>query len=151
MTASGEGDFRVIYSDRLGNTRDVVYGSIDTRVLDISADPQQCQVLPPIEHPRWKEGLGDGDKLILEMKGESATTVDNTSVIRVPIRRKSLRTGMVSDEDLKGADFGLSSTDITVGTSWTEIGSYSLSSQEKIKLGKKTRDNSTIYAQLAYT
>lgn len=151
MTASGEGQVRIIYADANEHTRDVIFGPVRTEPLDVSTDPQQQQVIDPIEVSNWPNGLDEDDKLIVEMKGDSATTVDNTSTIRIPVRVRNKRTGQVRDTEITGADLGLTATDVAIGTSWTKVGSYSIGAQEQLKLGKRTRANSTIYAALAFT
>lgn len=150
MTASGEGKIRIIYADLNEGTRDKVFES-RTEPLDVSTDPRQMRQVGKVEKPNWPNGIDEDDQLILEMKGDSATTVDNTSVIRIPIRRKNKRTGQVEDDELTGSDFGLTASDVAIGTGWTKVGAYSVAAQEQVKVGKQNYDNSQIYMQMAYT
>jgi hypothetical protein len=146
MTASGEGSVRFIFADASETRRDVVFGEVRTEPLDVSTDPQQQLVVPA-----GSATLEEDDKLIVEMKGDSATTVDNTSVIRIPVRIQNKKTQVVRETYLTGADLGLTSTDVSIATSWTKVGSYTINAQERLRLGHGTRANSTLYAQLAWT
>lgn len=146
MTASGEGSVRMIFADASETRRDVVFGEVRTEPLDVSTDPQQQLVVPA-----GAATLEEDDKLIVEMKGDAATTVDNTSVIRIPVRIQNKKTKVVRETYLTGADLGLTATDVAIATSWTKVGSYTVNAQERLRLGHGTRANSTIYAQLAYT
>lgn len=146
MTASGEGSVRIVFQDASGTRRDVVYGEVRTEPLDVSTDPrQQLQV------PAGQATLEEDDKLITEFKGDSATTVDNTSVIRIPVRIQNKKTNVVRETYINGADLGLTATDISILTTFTQFGSYTINAQERLKLGHATQVNSQIYMQLAFT
>lgn len=146
MTASGEGDIRILFADASETRRDVVFGAVRTEPLDVSTDPQQQLVVPA-----GMATLDEDDKLIVEMKGDSATTVDNTAAIRIPVRIQNKKTGVVRETYITGADLGLTATDVAIATSWTKVGSYTVGAQERLRLGHGTRANSVIYMQIAYT
>lgn len=147
MTATGEGSVRIIFADASGTRRDVVYGEVRTEPLDASTtDPRQMQQVPAI-----KAYLGQDDVLIVEMKADTATTVDNTSIVRIPVRIQNIKTKVVRETTLTGADLGLSATDVTVATTWTQIGSYTVNAQEILALGHASQVNSQIMMNLAYT
>lgn len=150
MTAAGEGKIRIIYADKAESIKEKVWEG-RTEPLDVSTDPQQQVQTGKIEAKNFPDGLHQDDQIIVEMKGDSATTVDNTSTIRIPIRRRNLRTGQVFDDELTGADLGLSATDVSIATTWTKVGAYSVSAQEAIKLGKQDQRNSQMYMSMAYT
>ncbi len=147
MTNSGEGAVRIVFQDASGTRRDVVFGEVRTEPLDISTDPrQQMQV------PFGKSiPLGQDDVFVVEMKGDNATTVDNTSTIRIPVTIQNIKSGGMRETYLVGADLGLTSTDVAVATTFTQIGSYTVNAQERLQLGHRLQVNSQIYALLAYT
>ncbi len=147
MTASGEGAVRIIFQDASGTRQDVVFGEVRTEPLDVSTDPRQ---LPQVPFGR-NVPLGQDDVLVVQMKGDSATTVDNTSTIRIPVTIQNIKTGVMRETYLTGADLGLSATDVAVATTFTQIGSYTVNAQERLQLGHRTQVNSQIYASLAYT
>jgi len=102
--------------------------------------------------PAVKAYLGQDDVFIVEMKGDSATTVDGTAtVIRIPVRIQNIKTKVVRETFLTGSDLGLGATDVTVATTWTQIGSYTVNAQEILALGHATQVNSQIMMSLTYT
>lgn len=146
MTASGEGAIRLIFADASETRRDVIFGEVRTEPLDVSQDPQQQLVVPA-----GAATIEEDDKLIVEMKGDSATTVDNGSKIRIPVRIQNKKTKVVRETYLTAADLGLTTTDVSIGTGWTKVGSYTVNAQERLRLGHGTRANSTIYMEMIYT
>jgi len=145
MTASGEGEIRLYKSDS-GNTYKIPIFFSRTEPLDVATDPRQLPFVGQLPIT-----LKEDDKLLLAMKGDAATVVDNTSVIRVPIQVKNTSSGFKYDTDLTAADFGLTSADVNVATTETIVGSYTVPAQMEIRIGKGNAVNSSIYMQLAYT
>lgn len=146
MTASGEGSARLVGTDAGQTQRNTLVGPIRTEVLDISTDPRQQYCVGYIDY-----ALRENDLLILEMKGDAATNVNNTSSIRIPVTLKNLKTGLETATYLVGADFGLTASNVAVTTAWTVVGTYTVPVQYAIKIGHKQSVNSVIYATLNYT
>lgn len=63
MTASDEGDVRIVFTDTNESNRRVVYQA-PTESLDISTDPRQCLIVP-----FSAETLHQDDLMIVEVKG----------------------------------------------------------------------------------
>lgn len=142
--ASGEGLIRIRFTDANRGVMTKVFES-RTEVLDVSTDPRQ-QLLVAVSGVT----LGQDDLIILEIKGDSATTFDkDLSSVRIPVTVLSTATGQKTATDLVYADF--STEDTTVADTWTEVGSYTVPAQQKIKLGKEIPDNSRIYINVTTT
>ena len=139
MVASDEGDFRIVKTDASETVRQVLFEAA-SESLDISTDPRQ-QIIIPMSQATLRED----DKLLIEYKTATATSIDfGTSVVRVPIRRRNVRTGNVADSFLRHANFA--SADVTVGAnSWVKIGSYTIPAQEEVRIGQSIAENSRIY------
>lgn len=152
MTTTGEGAVRIVFQDASGTRRDVVYGETRTEALRAAAqsttatDPRVMQQVPA-----GAAVLEEDDKLVVEMKGDAATVVDNTAVIRIPVRIQNKKTNVVRETFLTGADLGLSATNVDVLTTFTTVGSYTINAQERLKLGHATQVNSQILMCLMYT
>ena len=145
MANSGEGAVRIVFQDASGTRRDVVYGETRTEPLrgaaagSLSADPR---LLPQV--PAGQAALEEDDKLVVEMKGDAATAVNYTSTVRIPVRIQNKKTKVVRETYLTGGDLGLVAGDVTVNTTFTTIGSYTINAQESLKLGHATQVNSQI-------
>jgi len=142
MVDTDEGDFRIVKTDASETVRQVLYEG-PSESLDISTDPRQ-QVIIPMSVATLRED----DKLLIEYKTGTATSVDyGSSVVRIPIRRRNVRTGNVSESFLRHSNFA--SADVTViANSWVKIGSYTIPAQEEIRLGQSIAENSRIYVSL---
>lgn len=138
MTASDEGDVRIRFADASrSNLRKVFEGP--TEALDISTDPRQ-QLIVPLS----KESLHEDDLLIVEVKVGTASSADyGLSTVRIPITKRNKATGQETPTYLRDSD--LRSADVTLATTWTELGSYTVSAQEDVKLGHRIPDNSRVY------
>lgn len=139
-----EGQFQIVFKDASGTRRDVVYGAVRTEELDRSTDIRQRLFVPFINN-KWLE---EDDKIDLEIKGDTAGTMDNGSSIFIPVTIVNKKTGVARETYLTGADFGLTTTDVSYGTSFTVVATYTISAQEAVFLGHKTLPNSRIYVAL---
>ncbi len=147
MTAAGEGTVRIWAADPSESVKTLLWEG-RTESLDASTtDPRQM-----VQIPKSMMRLPQDHRIFIEMKGDSATTVDNTGKIRVPVRIKTLATGVIRDADLVWADFGVSTTDITVATTYTRLGTqYTVNAGEVVSFGKTNYDNSQLLLEMAYT
>ena len=138
MTASDEGDVRVRFSDASrGNLRKIF--EAPTELLDASALMSE-QLLVPYS----KENIHEDDLLIVEVKVGTASSADyGLSTLRIPITKRNKATGQETPTFLRDSD--IRSADVTLATTWTELGSYTVSAQESLKLGHKIPDNSRAY------
>jgi len=145
MTDTDEGDFRITKTDASETVRQVLFEG-PSEQLDVSTDPRQ-QIIVPMSLATLRED----DKLLIEYKTGTATTVDyGNSTVRIPIRRRNVRTGNVADSYLRHSNFA--SADVSVGAnSWVKIGSYTVPAQEEIRIGQAIAENSRIYVNLVET
>jgi len=139
MADSDEGDFRIVKTDASETVRQVLFEAA-SELLDVSTDPRQQIIVP-----QSLATLREDDKLIIEYKTGTATSVDyGSSTVRIPIRRRNVRTGNVADSYLRHSNFA--SADVTVGAnSWIKIGSYTIPAQEEVRIGQPIAENSRIY------
>jgi hypothetical protein len=95
-----------------------------------------------------RASLREDDKILIEYKTGAATSVDyGLSTVRIPIRRRNVRTGNVADSFLRHSDFA--AADAPVGAnSWIKIGSYTIPAQEEVRVGQSIAENSRIYVDL---
>ena len=142
MADTDEGDFRIVKTDASETVRQVLFEAA-SELLDISTDPRQQIIIA-----QSMASLREDDKLLIEYKTGTATSVDyGTSVVRIPIRRRNVRTGNVAESYLRHSDFA--SADVTVAAgSWIKIGSYTVPAQEEIRIGQSIAENSRIYVEL---
>jgi hypothetical protein len=96
-------------------------------------------------------GAAEDDIIIVEMKADAQGSVDSGSTILIPVTVKNTSTGEEIETYLTGADLGLSSTDVVIGTTWTAIGHYDVPAQTAVKIGHKSALNSYAYVSLSYT
>lgn len=152
MTNTGEGAVRIVFQDASGTRRDVVFGEVRTEPLRAAAagttatDPRVM-----MQVPAGAATLEEDDKLVVEMKGDAATIVDETAVVRIPVRIQNKKTQVTRETFLTGADIGLVATNVAVLTTFTLIGSYTINAQERLRLGHATQVNSQILMNLMYT
>lgn len=142
MVDTDEGDFRIVKTDASETVRQVLYEG-PSEMLDISTDPRQQVILP-----MSLASLREDDKLLIEYKTGTATSVDyGSSVVRIPIRRRNVRTGNVAESFLRHSNFA--SADVTVAANtWVKIGSYTVPAQEEIRIGQSIAENSRLYVSL---
>lgn len=138
MVDSDEGDVRIRFSDASrSNMRKIWEGP--TEQLDASALLTEQMIVP-----FSKETLHEDDILIVEVKVGTASSADyGNTKIRIPITKMSKSTGQETPTYLRDSD--IRAADVTLNTTWTELGTYTVSAQESLKLGHRIPDNSRIY------
>jgi hypothetical protein len=138
MTASDEGDVRIIFSDASNSNRRKVFEG-PTERLDISTDPRQ-QIIVPLS----ADVLHQDDTLIVEVKVGTASSADyGLSTVQIPITKLNKGTKQETPTFLRDSD--LRAADVTLATTWTVLGTYTVSAQEALKLGHRIPDNSRAY------
>jgi len=138
MVASDEGDVRIIFSDASYMNRRIVWQG-PTERLDGSA-LQSEQVIVPLS----AETIHQDDLLIVEVKVGTASSADyGLSTIQIPITKLNKSTKQETPTYLRDSD--IRAADITLATTWTVLGTYTISAQEAVKLGQRIPDNSRIY------
>ena len=148
MSSTSAGSVQLIYSDASGTRRDVVYGPMRTEKLAVATDPRQQLIVPYLSGSPLREN----DKFVFSVMTDSASSVNNTSTILIPVTIKNLKTGIERETYLNAANFGLTATDVnTLATGYSDVGVYTVNAQEALKLGHKTSANSVVYIQLNYT
>ena len=142
MTASDEGDVRIIFADASSSNRRKVWEG-PTERLDQSA-LQSEQIIVPLSG----ETIHQDDVLIVEVKVGTASTADyGLSSIQIPITKLNKSTKQETPTFLRDSD--LRSADVTLAANtWVVLGTYTVSAQEGIKLGQRIPDNSRIYIAL---
>lgn len=139
MTESDEGDVRIRFSDASrGNLRKVF--EAPTELLDASALMSE-QLLVPYS----KETIHEDDLLIVEVNVGTTSSADyGLSTVRIPITKRNKATGQETPTFLRDSD--IRSADVTLtGGAWVELGTYTISAQESLKIGHKIPDNSRAY------
>lgn len=121
-----------------------MFGPVRTEVLDVSTDIRQ-QIYVPFVNNRWLE---EDDKFSIEIKGDTAGTLDSGSTIRIPVTIVNKKTKVSRETYLTGGDFSLTATDVDYGTSYTTVATYTINAQEALFLGHKTAVNSRVYIAL---
>jgi hypothetical protein len=138
MVDSDEGDVRIRFSDASRSNMRKIWEA-PTEQLDASALMTEQMIVP-----FSKETLHEDDILIVEVKVGTASSADyGNTKIRIPITKLAKSTGQetptyLRDSDIRGAD-------VTLNTTWTELGTYTVSAQESLKLGHRIPDNSRVY------
>ncbi len=141
MVASDEGDVRIVFADADEGNRRKVFEA-PTERLDGSA-LQSEQIIVPFS----KETLHQDDLLIVEVKVGTASTADyGLSKVQIPITRLNKSTKQETSTFLRDSDLRSADKTLTANT-WVELGRYTVSAQEAIKLGQRIPDNSTIYME----
>lgn len=141
------------YTDAGMSRQDIVYGPISTIKLDISTDPRQMLVVP------YQSGapLKEDDMLIIALAGLTAGTFDSGTSFYIPATIRSVTTGIVRETFLELSDFttmagaAIDGTDISYGTSMTDVMKYTVKAQEEMRLGHKFAENSRVYVALVLT
>lgn len=141
MTASDEGDVRIVFADASQSNRRKIFEA-PTERLDLSA-LQSEQIIVPLSG----ETLHQDDLLIVEVKVGTASTADYAlSKIQIPITKLNKSTKQETPTYLRDSD--LRSADVTLtANTWVVLGTYTVSAQEAIKLGQRIPDNSRIYME----
>ena len=139
MTASDEGDVRIIFADASQSNRRKIQ-EYPTERLDQSALMSE-QIIVPVS----AETIHQDDVLIVEVKVGTASTADyGLSSIQIPITKLNKSTKQETPTYLRDSD--LRSADVTLtANTWVVLGTYTVSAQEAVKLGQRIPDNSRIY------
>lgn len=138
MVASDEGDVRIRFSDASRSNMRKVYEA-PTELLDSSALLTEQLIVPFSQ-----ENLHEDDLVIVEVKVGTASSADyGLSTVRIPITKYSKSTEQETPTFLRDSD--IRAADVTLATTWTELGTYTISAQESLKLGHRIPDNSRIY------
>lgn len=138
MVASDEGDVRIRFSDASRSNMRKIWEA-PTEQLDSSTLMTEQMIVP-----FSKETLHEDDILIVEVKVGTASSADyGLSTVRIPITKLSKSTGQETPTYLRDSD--IRAADVTLATTWTELGTYTISAQESVKLGHRIPDNSRAY------
>ncbi len=140
MTASDEGDVRVIAQDSNGSTR-VKLAEWATEFLDANTTLRDMLIVPYM----FKNKMNEDDQLVVEVKVGTASSADyGLSSVRIPITKLNKATGQLTPTYLRDSD--LRSADVTLtANTWVTLGTYTVSAQETIVLGHAIPDNSRVY------
>jgi len=142
MVATDEGDVRIRFADASRSNMRKIFEA-QTEALDISTDPRQ-QIIVPFSG----ETIHEDDLLIVEVNVGTTSSADyGLSTVRIPITKRNKATGQETPTYLRDSD--LRSADVTLtGSTWIELGKYTISAQESVKLGHRIPDNSRIYLSM---
>ena len=66
------------------------------------------------------------------MSGDAATNGNSTSTIQIPVTIANLKTGVQRETYLNAASFGLTTTNVAIGTGVTTVGTYTVQAQEAL-------------------
>ena len=139
MTATDEGDVRIRFGDASRDRMDKVFEA-PTEDLDGSTDPRQ-QLIVSFS----KENLHEDDLMIIQVKVLTTSSADyGLSRLKIPITKINHATKKETPTYLRDSDFRSADVTLTAGQ-WDELGVYTVSAQESIKLGHRVPDNSRIY------
>ena len=139
MTATDEGDVRIRFADASRSNMRKIFEA-PTEALDISTDPRQQLIMP-----FSKENLHEDDILIVEVKVGTTSSADyGSSIVRIPVTKHNKATGQETPTYLRDSDLRAADVTLTADT-WIELGTYTISAQESLKLGHRIPDNSRIY------
>ncbi len=139
MTASDEGDVRIVFSDAQ-ESRKVKMFEAATEILDANTTLQD-QLIVPFSG----ETIHEDDLMKVEVKVGTASSADyGLSTVRIPITRRNKSTGIETATYLRDSDFRAADVTLTANT-WVVLGTYTVSAQEDVKLGHRIPDNSRIY------
>lgn len=143
MTATDEGDVRIVFTDADKSNRRTIWEG-PTELLDASALMTE-QLLVPFSGAE----LGEDDKLIVEVKVGVTSSADygaNTKV-RIPITKKNLATKQKTPTFLRDSDLRAADVTLTADV-WVELGVYTIGAQTKLRLGHQIPNNSKIYISM---
>jgi len=144
MTATDAGDIRIVKTDASETVRQLIYECPSETAVLGATDPR----LGPIV-PMSQASFREDDKILVEYKTGTATQVTGaTSSIRLPIRRKNVRTGNITESFLRTGDVFAAGAVTVAASTWVKIGSYTIAAQEEVKVGQTIAENSRIYVNL---
>lgn len=144
MVATDAGDIRIVKTDASETVREVLYETASEIAVLGATDPRLAPIVPMSQAT-----LREDDKLLIEYKTGTASQVTGaTTSIRIPLRKRNVRTGNVAETFLRSSDVFAAGAVTIAASSWVKIGSYTVSAQEEIKLGQTVAENSRLYASL---
>ena len=144
MTATDAGDIRIVKTDASETVRQLIYECPSETAVLGATDPR----LGPIV-PMSQASFREDDKILVEYKTGTATQVTGaTSSIRLPIRRKNVRTGNITESFLRTGDVFAAGAVTVAASTWVKIGSYTIAAQEEVKVGQTIAENSRLYFNL---
>ena len=143
MAATDAGDIRIVKTDASETVRVVLFETASEIALLGKTDPRLAPIVPMSQ-----AALREDDKLLIEYRTGTATSVAKaTSAVRIPIRKRNVRTGNVAESFLRASD--VFAANVTVpANSWYKIGTYTVKAQEEIKIGQSIAENSKLYVEL---
>lgn len=144
MVATDAGDIRIVKTDASETVRVVLFETASEIAVLGATDPRLAPIVPMSQ-----AGLREDDKLLIEYKTGTATTVTGaTSSCRIPIRKRNVRTGNVAESFLRSGDVFAAAQVAVPANSWYKIGSYTVKAQEEIKIGQSIAENSKLFVDL---
>jgi hypothetical protein len=144
MVATDAGDIRVVKTDASETVRQVLYETSSEIAVLGATDPRLSPIVP-----MSLAGMREDDKLIVEYKTGTASQVTGaTSAIRLPIRRRNVRTGNVAESFLRSSDLFAAGAVVVAASKWVSIGTYTVPAQEEIRIGQTIAENSRLYVSL---
>jgi len=144
MAATDAGDIRIVKTDASETVIVVLYETASEIAVLGATDPRLAPIVPMSQ-----AGLREDDKLLVEYKTGTATTVTGaTSSARIPIRKRNVRTGNVAESFLRATDVFAAGQIAVPANSWYKIGSYTVKAQEEIKVGQSIAENSKLFFDL---
>lgn len=144
MVATDAGDIRIVKTDASETVREVLEEfPSETAVLG-GSDPRLAPIIKMSQAT-----LREDDKLLIEYKTGTASQITGAScALRLPIRRRNVRTGNVAETFLRATDFFAAGVTSIPASSWIKIGSYQIQAQEEVKIGQQIAENSRVYVNL---
>ena len=144
MVATDAGDIRIVKTDASETVRQVIFETGSEIAVLGETDPRLSPIVPMSQ-----AGFREDDKLLVEYKTGTASQVTGaTSSIRIPIRRRNVRTGNVAESFLRSSDVFAAGATTIAASSWVKIGSYTIPAQEELKIGQSIAENSRFFAKL---
>jgi hypothetical protein len=144
MVATDAGDIRIIKSDASETVRQVLFETSSEIAVLGATDPRLAPIVP-----MSLAGMREDDKLIIEYKtGTASQATGATSTLRIPIRRRNVRTGNVAESFLRSSDLLAAGATVIAASKWVAIGTYTVPAQEEIRIGQTIAENSRLYVSL---
>jgi hypothetical protein len=144
MAATDAGDIRIVKTDASETVRQVIFETGSEIAVLGATDPRLAPIVP-MSQATFRED----DKLLVEYKTGTASQVTGaTSSVRIPIRRRNVRTGNVAESFLRSSDVFAAGATTIAASSWVKIGSYTIPAQEEVKIGQSIAENSRFFANL---
>ncbi len=144
MVATDAGDIRIVKTDASETVRQVLYETSSEIAVLGATDPRLSPIVP-----MSLAGMREDDKLIIEYKTGTASQITGAScALRLPIRRRNVRTGNVAESFLRSSDLFAAGAVTVAASKWVAIGTYTVPAQEEIRIGQTIAENSRLYVSL---